>query len=199
MSNTFESKQAIIRIITLLYDRELSGGTGGNVALRNGDKLYLTPHGMSTELQYDICPDDIIVYDVKGRKIEGDRNPSVETNMHVKILTMFPSAGASIHAHPYYSTVFAYKQEEIPIVTEAARELVGEMPIVEVAPAGSKQLANTVVRKISKKMSDLDRHGIGVLLALHGILTVGKSIEQAFTALEAAEEAARCALFSKLV
>lgn len=193
------AKQTIVETVKFLYDRGLSSGTGGNVALKCGDKFYLTPHGMGPELRYDIGPDDIIVYDMKGNKIHGNREPSVEGNMHLGILMGCPAASASIHAHPYYATVFAYAGKQIPVDMEATRELVGEMPVIDIAPAGSKKLADDVINDVLARSSEIESHGIGLLLALHGMITVGRTMAQALGALEAAEEAARCALLSRLL
>ena len=146
--------------------------TWGNISVRDPETgyVYLTPSGMP----YDsIVEDDIVVMDVDGNRIEGERKPTIEYAMHLGIMKRRPDVNAVIHTHPVYSQVFALLHENIPpVIDEAAQILGGEVKVTEYALPGSHEMAENAIEAIGD--------GASCLLANHGAVAVGKDMDAAF-------------------
>jgi len=124
--------------------------------------------------------------------VEGKRNPSVETPMHLAIYKNRDDVKAVIHAHPIYSSVFAVTGIEIPpILEEMVLYTGGEVKVAKYAPPGTKELANNVVKALEDRKA--------VLLMNHGIITCGKDLDDALDVLICVERTAKVYLLSKMV
>ena len=146
--------------------------TWGNISVRDPETgyVYLTPSGMPYDTLVD---DDIVVMDVDGNRIEGDRKPTIEYAMHLGIMKRRPDVNAVVHTHPVYSQVFALLHENIPpVIDEAAQILGGEVKVTEYALPGSPEMAANAIEAIGDEAS--------CLLANHGAVAVGKDMDAAF-------------------
>ena len=156
--------------------RMLSAGltveTWGNLSVRDPETgyIYMTPSGMP----YDtITPSDIVVMDLDGNRIEGDRVPTFEWEMHLRIMRKRPDVFAIIHTHPIYSQIFGLLHEPIPpFIDEAAQTMNGTVETAEYAIPGTPELAENVVSALGDKKA--------CLMANHGAVCVGKNMEEAF-------------------
>ncbi len=113
-----------------------------------------------------MTPDMMCVTDLDGRKLQGDRDPSSETLMHLEVYRQRPDVQAVVHAHPPTATGFAVAG--IPLDRAVLAEVLttlGSIPIAEYATPSTAELPEAVRRYI--KAHD------GMLLANHGALTVG--------------------------
>lgn len=157
--------------------------TWGNLSLRDPSSglVYLTPSAMP----YDtLTEDDIVVMRLDGTVAEGHRKPTVEAGMHLGILRARPEINAVIHTHPLYSQVFAVLRQPIPpVIDEAAQALGGTVYPAEYALPGTPELAENVRRALGG--------GSACLLANHGAVCVGRSMEQAFHVCTVLEMTAR--------
>ena len=155
-----------------MIKRKLTVETWGNISVRDPDSglIYLTPSAMP----YDVIKEeDIGVVDADGNIVEGIRKPTIEIGMHVAIMQKRKDVNAIVHTHPFFSQVFACLHEPIPpIIDEAAQAFGGEVRCAEYAIPGTPELANNVVKALGK--------GYGALLANHGALCVGNTMEVAF-------------------
>ena len=145
--------------------------TWGNISVRDPETghIYLTPSGMP----YDtLCEDDIVVMDVDGNKIEGERRPTIEYAMHLGIMKKRPDVNAIIHTHPIYSQVFALLHEDIPPVIDEAAQVLGEVRVTEYAVPGSVEMAENAIEAIGNNSA--------CLIANHGAVCVGKDMDTAF-------------------
>ena len=96
-----------------MFKSGLTVETWGNISIKDPETglIYLTPSGMD----YDIIkPDDIIVMDREMNIVEGERKPTIEYGMHVRIMNARPDVHAVIHTHPVDSQVFACLHRDIP-------------------------------------------------------------------------------------
>ena len=100
--------------------RVLVEGTSGNVSGRVDDGLVcLTPSSVA----YDAMTlDDLVIVDLDGNVVEGERSPTTEKALHLACYRAYPEIGGVIHSHPVYATMFALAREPIPAVIE---EVVG--------------------------------------------------------------------------
>jgi L-ribulose-5-phosphate 4-epimerase len=134
--------------------------------------------------------EDVVVVDHDGRVVEGRWKPTSETPMHTIFYRERPEVGAVVHTHSPFATTFAIAREAIPVVlAEAALCLGGAVPVAPYCRPGTEVLARTVL--------DTMGHGVGVLLANHGLITVGANLAQAYAATIAAEQMARCIIWAR--
>ncbi|MEM3698135.1 MAG: class II aldolase/adducin family protein [Candidatus Bathyarchaeia archaeon] len=180
----------IIEIGRRLFKEGVVFGTWGNLSARlDNNSFLITPSGFAKgELQ----PSDLLIVDLSGKVVKGNLRPSIETTLHAKIYKRRMDVGGIIHTHPTFCTSFAICMKEIPIVSVDAAAVIGEkIPVAKYYPPGSEELADEVVNIL--------RDGVAVLLANHGLITVGKNLEEAYHAVIVAENEARILVFSHLI
>jgi L-fuculose-phosphate aldolase len=170
-------KEEIANIGKRLYEHELNGSYGGNFSVRDEEYIYITPSGVpKDELDYS----DILVIDFSGNVLEGEGKPSTEILFHIKIYKVRNDVNAIIHAHPPYATGFAIANYPIPNdVHEESTLILGDVPVIPYEITSSKELAENIGKAIQ------DHNAL--LLANHGALTVGDTLERAFRRMEELE------------
>jgi L-fuculose-phosphate aldolase len=195
----YQERFNLARTMKLLFDRKFTNAAGGNAAVRVNEKhILITPSMMSEQWHCEIAAEDILVCDYDLNIIEGNGTISRESRMHQFLFQNIPEINASIHAHPEYTMVFAAANKKIPSVTEATKKM-GDCELVEQAKAYSIDLAENVLKFFQDKRDILKRTGLCALLPYHGIVAVGKSLEQAFSVVERVECDARCNIFGNLI
>jgi L-fuculose-phosphate aldolase len=139
-----------------------------------------------------MTPDMMCITDLEGRKLQGDRDPSSETLMHLEVYRQRPDAHAVVHAHPPTATGFAVAG--IPLDRAVLAEVLttlGSIPIAEYATPSTKELPEAVRKYI--KSHD------GMLLANHGALTVGADLFAAYYKMETIEHFAKISLVARML
>ncbi|MFG6197090.1 class II aldolase/adducin family protein [Nonomuraea sp. JJY05] len=145
-------------------------GTSGNLSVREGDLVAVTPSGVALDrLTPEICP----VVDVEGYLVEGDLQPSSETPMHLAVYAA-TDARAIVHTHSVFGTIVATTMTELPPVHYNALLLGGVVKVAEYATYGTPELAANVRAAMEGKKA--------ALMANHGGVTVGATLEEAFEA-----------------
>lgn len=163
------SKRRIIIEHCLEMNRSgLNQGTSGNISMRHGDGLLITP----TSIPYEtLMPEDIVYLSMDGRS-EGRHKPSSEWRFHRDIMAARPDVGGIVHAHPTYCTILAIMNVEIPPI-HYMMALAGG-PNIRVAPYaifGSEELSTNAVKALEGREACLLEH--------HGLIAVGKSLPRA--------------------
>ncbi len=154
-------------------------GSSGNVSLRVGETLLITPTGVPWE---DLRPPQIVALDVEGR-VRGRGSPSSEWRLHVAVYRARPDVRAVVHTHSPEATAVACLGRPLPIVHDEGRLLFGpEIPVAERSAPGTWELAQRAVAALGQ--------GHAVLLAHHGLVCVGLDLKQALLLAEKGEEAA---------
>ena len=171
-----------------LAARGLVAGQDGNLSVRLGrDRILVTPAGM---LKAFVTARDMVVVDSRGRKRAGRRNPTSELDLHLRILRLRADVHAVVHAHPPTATGFALAGEGFDSLT--LTELifqVGRVPLVPYGAPGTPELGDRVEPY-------LDGHD-ALLLAHHGAVTVGPTLDTAWIRMESLEHAARMLLVAR--
>ncbi|MGN9784096.1 class II aldolase/adducin family protein [Nonomuraea sp. ZG12] len=145
-------------------------GTSGNLSVRDGDRVAVTPSGAALDrLTPEMCP----VVDTDGYLLEGELQPSSETPMHLAVYAA-TGAQAVVHTHSVFGTVVATTMTELPPVHYNALLLGGVVKVAEYATYGTAELAANVRAALAGKQA--------ALMANHGGVTVGATLEQAFEA-----------------
>ncbi len=186
LSKWYQEKQLVLEMSRLMVKRGLVIGTAGNISLRlKADNehglLAITP----SSRHYDsLNIDDIQVIDFDSNHIEGELIPSIETLLHIGIYQARKGVNAVIHTHSVFASVVSVIGSEIPSIVEDQVMLIGgEIRIAKYAPPQSpRQIANVLTALEDR---------FGVLLAHHGAIAVGRTIQEAFDNCEIIEKTAK--------
>jgi len=168
----------------------LIAGRDGNLSVRLGpDRVLVTPSGL---IKSTLTAGDMVEVGLAGRKRRGRRNPTSELDLHLRILSRRPDVGAVVHAHPPAATGFAVAGEEIPAnVLPELILIVGRVPIVPYGRAGTPELGD----RVEPYLAEHD----ALLLANHGAVTMGKTLDQAWIRMETLEHAARIIMAARAI
>lgn len=181
------------RICTLglkMWEMGWVAANDGNISVQcDKDRYLITPAGVS---KGELTPDMILLIDGDGEKLdEGSPwEPSSETALHLMCYKSRPGVGGVCHSHAPFATAYACCRKEIDaaILGEAVMTH-GSVPCAPYAPTGSKELPRAVEPYI---MGGHD----AVLMANHGLVTVGRRVEDAFATMERVEHTARISLYA---
>ncbi|GLZ46345.1 fuculose phosphate aldolase [Actinomycetospora sp. NBRC 106375] len=148
---------------------ELTVGTSGNLSVRRGDHVAITPSGAAYE---DLTPESICVISVDGDHVEGSLEPSSEVPMHTAVYQR-TDAAAVVHTHPLYASTVSVLVDELPPVHYMIALLGGRVRVAPYATYGSTELAENSVTAMEGRF--------GALLQNHGATTYGESLAKAYT------------------
>lgn len=194
-SGTLAQRRAIVAVCRRLYERGLIAGPDGNVSVRLGpDRVLVTPSGMS---KVDVRPGDLVEVALDGtrrtsRAAASYREASSEVYLHLRMYSRRPDVMAVVHAHPPVATGFAVAGETLPgrVLPELIVQM-GDVALVPFALPGGRAIADALEPYV--------RQHDAFLLANHGAVTVGPSLETAHQRMESVEHAARIVLTARLI
>ncbi|MBB45668.1 MAG: aldolase [Rhodospirillaceae bacterium] len=177
-------RDSICRLAKSLFDRGLTIGSSGNISVRLADGWLMTPTGSSMG---NLDPNEISKLDLSGNLISG-KSPTKESFLHIAMYDERPDSGAVVHLHSTHSVAVSClasidKKNVLPPITAYYVMKIGKLPLVPYFPPGDINLAKAV-----KEMAS-NHHA--VLLANHGPVVAGKTLEDAVYAIEELEETAR--------
>jgi L-fuculose-phosphate aldolase len=166
----------------------LIAGQDGNLSVRlSPTRLLVTPSGLIKAL---LEPADMVEVDLSGRKVRGRHNPTSELDLHLRILRGRPDVGAVVHAHPPHATGFGVAGEGFDkFVLPELILSVGQVPLVPYGTPGTPELGQRVEPYIAGHDA--------LLLANHGAVTVGPTLDAAWIRMESLEHAARILLTAR--
>jgi L-fuculose-phosphate aldolase len=180
----------IVEVGRRLYARGYTASNDGNISVRlDAGRLLMTPTGVCKGF---MAPEMMCITDVDGKKLQGDRDPSSEMQMHLEVYRRRPDIQAVVHAHPPIATGFAVAG--IPLDRAVLAEVVttlGSVPIAEYATPSTRELPEAVRQYVSA-------HD-GMLLANHGALTLGTDLFSAYFKMETIEHFAKISLVARLL
>jgi L-fuculose-phosphate aldolase len=156
-------------------------GTSGNISGRlDGGLVCLSP----SSVPYDTMTlDDLVVLDLDGNVVEGERGPTSEKALHLACYRAFPEVGGVIHSHARFATMFALVREPVPAaIEEVVVHVGGDVPVCEYRTTGTDELGEEVASKLRDRSA--------ALLASHGMVTIGATPEKALHAAGVVERTA---------
>lgn len=179
-------RRLLVETAQRAYAEKLFSGTSGNLSLRAGGTMLITP----TSVRYEsLEPDDIVTVTLDGEIAEGRHAPSSEWRMHAALFARRPDIRAIVHTHSPFATAFAAAHRSIPAcLIEMQFFLGGEVPCAPYAPPGTRELGVVCAEALG------DRGGC--LMANHGALAVGGDLPEALLRAEYLEDSAKIALLS---
>ncbi len=188
--NALEIKQAVLETAKEMLRSGLVEGTAGNLSARLPDgNAVLTPSSLDYE---KMQLEDLVVTDLDGKVLEGSRAPTSEKSLHLTCLREHEDIGAVIHSHAMFATMFAITHQPIPCVIEEFDVFVGgDVPVANYKLTGSDELAQEASRWLADRGA--------VLMANHGLLTVGKDPRDALKVALLVERTAQIAWGARLL
>ena len=179
---------AIITTARRMAELGLVIGSFGNVSCRQRKSILITP----TCLDYfQMKPEDLVALDLSGKKLAGDREPTSEFRLHVAIYAAREDAQAIVHTHSTHALAVSMSAStnELAALTEEMEVFVkGSVPVATYTPAGTQRLADQAAQILSKTSSK------GLILARHGVVGLGNTLEEALLVCQLVEKAAHIQL-----
>lgn len=191
MNHTVKVKAEVLAVGCAMLDKGLIAGTWGNISARiPGTQLIaVTPSGRGYR---ELTPADIVVVDEMGVVIEGGLKPSSELPLHLAIYQARSDVQAIVHTHSVFASACAVAHKAIPPIIEDLVQLVGGgVDVATYALPGTKILAQHVVAALGIKNA--------VLMANHGVVGCGQSLNEAMMACELVEKAAQIFIYANQI
>jgi len=161
-------RQSLVDACLSMNALGINQGTSGNASARWADGLLITPSGLPYE---EMTPDDVVFLGLDG-SVRGSREPSSEWRFHRDILAARPEVGAVVHTHSVHATALAICHRELPAVHYMVGFAGG--PTIRCAPYatfGTQALSDHALRALEGRNA--------CLLANHGVIAVGPTLDKA--------------------
>lgn len=166
--NEWATRQSIVDACRSMNALGINQGTSGNISVRWGDGLLISPSGVPYA---EMTPDHIVRIDYDGG-YEGNVQPSSEWRFHARIIAGKPEVGSVVHTHAIYCTSLAIRGMSIPAVHYMVAAAGGEdIPCVPYTTFGTVELADMVVAALSDRKA--------CLLANHGMIAAEANLQKA--------------------
>ncbi len=189
-----DPRPLMVEIAHLMYDRTLTNSAGGNISCRVDDRIYITPRRLGSQHRWRLREEMVLVYDGDLNPVEGDPTlVSRESAMHFACYRHCSEIHGVIHAHARYLSVFAAAGEPVVPANEYTAKF-GTVEVVPPVPSHSEALADAVVAAIRPRREVLRRNGLGLILAWHGAVAVGRDLADAYDTLDRLEASAHTLL-----
>jgi L-fuculose-phosphate aldolase len=171
MLNIHKIKQEICEIGRRIYQRGFAAANDGNISYRLGpNEVLCTPTMISKGF---MKPEDLCVVDMEGKQLSGHRKRTSEIMLHLEIMKARPDVKAVVHCHPPHATAFGIAREPIPqCVLPEVEIFLGDVPIARYETPGGPEFAKTILPFVEKCNI--------VILANHGTVSFGETVERAY-------------------
>jgi len=177
MNDVQEARKAVREMGTRLVATGLVIGTWGNVSVRLGNKIIITPSGANYAALTD---EDMPVIDLQTGDYEGPK-PSSEKGLHLEVYRQRKEIGAVIHVHsPHASTLAAARRELPPILDDIAQLIGPSVRVADYALPSTKKIVRATMRALQGRMA--------ALMANHGAICLGRDLEEAFLCCQVLEK-----------
>lgn len=166
-------------------------GTWGNLSARvpRENLVVITPSGLPYA---GLQAADMVVMDLDGRVVEGERRPSTEYRLHLAVYRARGDVHAVMHTHSVFASALAVARRPIPPILEDLAQVVGgEVAVARYARAGTDELAAAAVEALGRRGA--------VLLANHGVVGVGRDLEEALMVCQIVEKSAKVFVWADMV
>jgi ribose 5-phosphate isomerase B len=193
-----QTRKKIAETGRLVFERHLTDAAGGNISVRVDDSVCITPRYSGSKRHWQLQPNQVLVSDMLGNKLDGDGDISRESKVHYRIYQEFPDAKAVLHSHARNVMVFVASGQPIEPVLESTLKF-DTIPVTKFAPAHSDKLADAIVEQLRDKDEYIRKYATAVIAPWHGLFVVGKDLDAAFDLTERIDTNAYCILMSRLL
>src|SRR5271163_726231 len=169
--NEWKLREQMCEIGRRVYNKGFAAANDGNISYRLGeDRVLCTPTRVSKGF---MKPDDLCIVDLDGKQVSGKRKRSSEILLHLAIMKARTDVKSVVHCHPPHATAFAIAREPIPqCVLPEVEVFLGDVPITMYETPGGQKFAETVLPFVQKANV--------IILANHGTVSYGESVERAY-------------------
>jgi len=185
MHNIHISKEDFCLFCSLLYERHLVTGVGGNLSIRLGDRIFITPTGYSLR---DLTPDMVVTVNNKGR-VKDKGIPTKDMDLHLGILGKRPEINVVCHVHGAFiisaSALMDPGRDTLPPVTPGFVYFAYPLKMISFAVPGTKEFVKAAIEPF------VNSECRALLLQNHGLVTVAENFNEALNIAEEINEAAR--------
>lgn len=169
--NEMEIREKLVDYGKRLVAAGLVQGTWGNLSMRLDEgHMLVTPSG----LDYNrLTPEDMVKVDVTTLDYEGEQKPTSEKGLHAEIYRRRPEAGAVIHTHSKYASVFAAARRAVPVERPDLKKIFGsQIAVGKYGLPGTKTLWKHTIEALGNNQ--------GCIMAAHGMICCGRTMEDAY-------------------
>jgi L-fuculose-phosphate aldolase len=163
-----KERKDIVIFCQKLIQLNLTNGMSGNISIRKDDQIAISASGINYR---DQTEEMVSIVDLEGKQIDGHCSPSSELDFHLAIYQERSDVQAIVHTHSRCATALACLGKELPAVHYMIGCVGEKVPLVPYRVFGSKELADSIKKKL--------KNYNGLLLENHGVIALGKSIEEA--------------------
>ncbi len=183
-------RELVVEYGKRLVTSGLTEGTFGNLSVydREQNLMAISPSGMDYFLTR---PEDVVVLTPEGERVDGDRKPSSEYDLHRLFYLGRPDVNAVVHTHSTFATVLSCLRWDIPPIHYLVSYSGRDVPCIPYYPFGSLELAQTAYAAMGSEHN-------ACLLGNHGLLAVGGSLPFAFDAAQQIEFLAKVYYHTRL-
>ncbi len=185
-----EHRQDIVEIGRIVWQKGWVAANDGNISIRlDDDRILCTPTGVCKGMMQ---PEDLIVCDPAGLKLEGSKARTTEIALHIAVYRLRPDVRSVLHAHPPVATGFAVagRPLNLALLPEVIIGL-GSVPLADYGLPGTTELTAPMLPLIP-------RHD-ALLMGNHGVVSYGRDVYEAFFRMETVEHMARVTLVAELL
>src|SRR2546427_11142510 len=190
MSTERQHRRDIVSFGRALHERGYVAAMDGNLSVRLGEnRILATPTAMCKGV---MCPSDLVIVDMQGRRLGGKRDVSSEIAMHLLIYRLRPDIHGIVHAHPPTATGFAAAGLALnqPLVCEVVIGL-GSIPLGKHGTPGTPELTDALEPLVPQYDA--------ILRSNHGVVAYGSDLNHAYMKMETVEHFAQIALVTHLL
>lgn len=189
---------AIARFGRTMLARGMTDVAGGNISVRRGDAVYMTPRYAGHRHHWQLEASQILAFDVAGKPLDddgGDGEPSRDLAVHLAVYAAAPESGAVVHAHAPHCLAFATAGVPIPPAIAAAA-LIGPVPVV---PGDDEAAEVGAFAARPETRARIEAFAAAVLIARHGVVVIGRDLAHAYDGLERVEACARSIVLARAI
>jgi L-fuculose-phosphate aldolase len=189
-----EVRREIVEACKRLEANSLVQGASGNVSVRlpaeDGRALFaITPSGRPYRI---LEPQDILVIDAEGNVVEGEGKPSSEKNAHLTAYRVRADVNAVIHSHSVYASALAVAGIDLPcVLDEQVVAIGGPVRVAEFGMSASQDLADKAMAAMEQRQA--------VFLRSHGVLGVGRTLDEVLDVVAMVERTAKIYVLARLL
>ncbi len=177
-----KEREDVVRYCRMLVERGLTKGTGGNISVFGPDSGYfaVSPSGID---YFEMQPEDVVIMDLDGNIVDGERKPSSEHELHRVFYAGRDDIHAVVHTHSTYCTVLGTLREGLPASSYLVAFAGPDVRCAEYASYGTPELAMNAYQSMKDRQA--------VILANHGLVAGAGDLKNAFNIAEQIEECAQ--------
>ncbi len=188
MQNLHQIKKDMCEIGRRIYARQFAAANDGNITVRvSENEVLCTP---TLQCKGFLKPDDIALVDMTGKQLAGRKKRSSEALLHLEIYRQRDDIKSVVHCHPPHATAFAIAHEPIPqCILPEVEVFLGDVPITKYETPGGQNFADTIIPFVHRTNI--------MILANHGTVSYGESVEQAYWWTEILDSYCRMLMLAK--